>query len=64
MFYDNSNKEGRLNFGVNTDSFFGIGFGLLGNNNLDRLQASFNDFFSLLNSYRIENIEINTELET
>ena len=63
MFYDNFNKDGGLSFGINTDSFFGIGFGLLGDNNLDRLQTSFNDFFSLLNSYKIGNIEINTEIE-
>ena len=63
MVNDNFNKDNGLNFGVNTDSFFGIGFGLLGDNNLDRLQTSFNDFFSLLNSYKIGNIEINTEIE-
>ena len=63
MVNDNFNKDNGLNFGVNTDSFFGIGFGLLGDNNLDRLRTSFNDFFSLLNSYKIGNIEINTEIE-
>ena len=63
MVNDNFNKDNELNFGVNTDSFFGIGFGLLGDNNLGRLQTSFNDFFSLLNSYKIGNIEINTEIE-
>ena len=63
MVNDNFDKDGGLSFGVNTDSFFGIGFGLLGDNNLDRLQASFNDFFSLLNLYKIGNIEINTEIE-
>ena len=63
MVNDNFNKDNGLNFGVNTDSFFGIGFGLLGDNNLGRLQTSFNDFFSLLNSYKIGNIEINTEIE-
>ncbi|MDA8401487.1 MAG: cobamide remodeling phosphodiesterase CbiR [Deltaproteobacteria bacterium] len=63
MVNDNFNKDNGLNFGVNTDSFFGIGFGLLGDNNLDRLQTSFNDFFGLLNSYKIGNIEINTEIE-
>ncbi len=63
MAYDNFDKKGSLNFGVNTDSFFGIGFGLLGNNNLDRLKIEFNDYFSLLNSYKIRNIEINTEIE-
>ena len=39
MVNDNFNKKGGLNFGVNTDSFFGIGFGLLGDNNPGRLQA-------------------------
>ena len=63
MYCENFNKDGRLNFGVNTDSFFGIGFGLLGDNNIDRLQSSFDDFFNLLNSYNIGNIEINTEIE-
>ena len=66
MFYDNSNKKDGLNFGVNTDSFFGIGFGLFGDNgdnNRYRLKIGFNDFFSLLNSYKIRNIEINTEIE-
>ena len=63
MFYDNSNKKGGLNFGVNTDSFFGIGFGILGDNNIDRLKNGFNDFFGLLNLYKIRNIEINTEIE-
>ena len=63
MVNDNFNKDNELNFGVNTDSFFGIGFGLLGDNNLGRLQTSFKDFFSLLNSYKIGNIEINTEIE-
>ena len=63
MVNDNFNKKGGLNFGVNTDSFFGIGFGLLGDNNPGRLQASFDDFFNLLNSYKIGNIEINTEIE-
>ena len=63
MVNDNFNKKGGLNFGVNTDSFFGIGFGLLGDNNSGRLQASFDDFFNLLNSYKIGNIEINTEIE-
>lgn len=63
MVNDNFNKYSGLNFGVNTDSFFGIGFGLLGDNNLGRLQTSFNDFFGLLNSYKIGNIEINTEIE-
>jgi len=60
---DNFDNKGRLNFGVNTDSFFGIGFGLLGDNNLGRLKAGFNGFFSLLDSYKIGNIEINTEIE-
>ena len=63
MINCNFNREVRLNFGVNTDSFFGIGFGLLGDNNPDRLQDLFNDFFGLLNSYEIGNIEINTEIE-
>ncbi len=63
MHIDNSSKKNRLNFGVNTDSFFGIGFGLLGGNNLDGLMAEFNGFFSLLDSYEIGNIEINTEIE-
>ena len=63
MFYDNSNKKGGLNFEVNTDSFFGIGFGILGDNNIDRLKNGFNDFFGLLNLYKIRNIEINTEIE-
>ena len=63
MVNGNFNKKGGLNFGVNTDSFFGIGFGLLGDNNPGCLQASFDDFFNLLNSYKIGNIEINTEIE-
>ncbi len=63
MFYDNFNKDGGLSFGINTDSFFGIGFGLLGDNNPGRLQASFDGFFNLLDSYKIRNIEINTEIE-
>ena len=63
MYCENFNKDGRLHFGVNTDSFFGIGFGLLGDNNLGRLKSSFDGFFNLLNSYNIGNIEINTEIE-
>jgi len=63
MVNDNLNKNGGLNFGVNTDSFFGIGFGLLGDNSLGRLQTSFDDFYNLLNFYKIGNIEINTEIE-
>ena len=64
--------EGGLRFGVNTDSFFGIGFGLIGNKNInasdasdviDALKEKFAAFFSLLNSYGISNIEINTEAE-
>ena len=64
MVNDNlNNKNDGLHFGVNTDSFFGIGFGLIGDSNPGRLQASFDDFFELLNSYKIGNIEINTEIE-
>ena len=63
MVNDNFYKKRGLHFGVNTDSFFGIGFGLLGDSNPGRLQASFEEFFELLNSYRIRNIEINTEIE-
>ncbi len=63
MVNDNFDKKRGLHFGVNTDSFFGIGFGLIGDSNPGRLQALFDDFFELLNSYKIRNIEINTEIE-
>ena len=62
MALDNENAF-KLNFGVNTDSFFGIGFGLIGNNDIAALKAEFGEFFNLLNSYGIRTIEINTEIE-
>ena len=56
-------NNGNLCFGVNTDSFFGIGFGLIGNNDPRALELKFNRYFELLNKYRIQAVEINTEIE-
>ncbi len=61
MIGDNIKKG--LNFGFNTDSFFGIGFGVIGDNNLEKLKAKFNEFFNLINIYGIGTVEINTEIE-
>lgn len=60
---EESESERKLNFGVNTDSYFGIGFGLLEDDNFEHLKNKFEQFFSLLDLYKIKNLEINTEIE-
>lgn len=54
-----------FDFGVNTDSFFGIGFGLLQNPNIDLFKKKAESFFKTLETFNINfnNIEINTEAE-
>ncbi len=54
-----------INFGINTDSFFEIGFGLIRSKNVDLLTERAGYYFNLLNRYGIDinNIEINTEIE-
>lgn len=57
------NTLNRLNFGVNTDSFLGIGSGFLTDRNVYSLKSNFAEFTGFLNSYGISNIEVNTEIE-
>jgi hypothetical protein len=57
------NHLNHLNFGVNTDSFLGIGSGFLTDRNVELLKSSFSEYFEFLNNYNIFNIEINTEIE-
>ncbi len=57
------NHLNRLNFGVNTDSFLGMGSGFLTDRNVESLTSSFAEYFEFLNNYNIFNIEVNTEIE-
>lgn len=52
-----------LDFGVNTDSFFGICFGLIDNDDMAGLKTKFSEFLDLLALYGIKTVEINTEIE-
>ncbi|MHB8231917.1 MAG: TIM barrel protein [bacterium] len=52
-----------LNFGVNTDSFLGIGSGFLTDRNAASLKTRFVEYLEFLNGCGIFNTEINTEIE-
>lgn len=56
-------KTNHLNFGINTDSFLGIGSGFLTDINVGSLKSGFAEYFEFLNSYGIFNSEVNTEIE-